>query len=93
MGEAIVTVGSADGMLEAEILRGLLISAGITVWLSHESAGTVYGMGVGPLAQVDLIVPASQEALARQILEDYRAGRLAEDAEDKPAEGEGPEPV
>jgi hypothetical protein len=93
MGEAIVTVGSAAGMLEAEILRGLLVSAGITVWLSHESAGTVYGMGVGPLAQVDLIVPASQEAMARQILEDYSAGKLAEEAEDEPGDGEGPEPV
>jgi hypothetical protein len=81
MGEEIVAVGTASGMLEAEILRGLLESAGIAVCLSHEAAATTYGFGVGPLAEVDLLVPASQQAQARQLLADYRAGKLADASE------------
>lgn len=80
MGEDIVEVGTASGMLEAEILRGLLESAGIPVCLSHEAATTTYGFGVGPLAEVDLLVPSSRQEEARQLLADYRAGKLADES-------------
>ena len=80
MGEDIVEVGTASGMLEAEILRGLLESAGIPVFLSHEAAATTYGFGVGPLAEVDLLVPSSKQEEARQLLADYRAGKLADNS-------------
>ncbi|MCH7589309.1 MAG: hypothetical protein IIC78_14935, partial [Chloroflexi bacterium] len=52
---------------------------GVQVWLSHESAGTALGLGVGPLAQVDLLVHRSQEAEAKSILDDYHAGALDQD--------------
>ncbi len=81
MGEDIVEVGTASGILEAEILRGLLESAGIPVCLSHEAATTTYGLGVGPLAEVYLLVPSSRQEEARQLLADYRAGKLADDSE------------
>lgn len=79
MEEGWVAVESVSGMLQAEILRGLLESMGVPVRLSHEAAGTALGLGVGPLAQVDLLVPASRQEEAERILEDYHAGRLEQD--------------
>ena len=79
MSEEIVVVETTSGMMEAEILRGLLESMNIPVCLSHESAGTVYALGVGRLGRVDLIVPADQADEARRILADYHAGRFIDD--------------
>lgn len=76
MQDDLVTLESTSGMIEAEIVRGMLEAQGIQVWLSHESAGTALGLGIGPLAQVDLLVHRSQEEQARSILEDYHSGTL-----------------
>ncbi|HEY47383.1 MAG: hypothetical protein AMJ88_02325 [Anaerolineae bacterium SM23_ 63] len=76
MDEEIVVVETTSGLIEAEILRGLLEANDINVWLSHESAGKVIGLSVGPLGQVDLMVPAYQAEDAKKILDDYHAGRL-----------------
>lgn len=75
----IVKVGSVSGKLEAEILRGLLEASGISVWLVHEAAATIYGLGVGPLAVVDLMVLADQAERAAEIIENYRSGIVDED--------------
>jgi hypothetical protein len=79
MGDTIVTVESVSGMLEAEILRGLLESSGIRVWLSHEAAGTAIGIGIAPLGNVDIMVQERDLEQARQVLDDYQAGRLEVD--------------
>jgi hypothetical protein len=75
MDDDIEVVGEATGMLEAEILRGYLQAQGISVWLSHEAASTAYGLGVGPMATVQLLVRTPQASAARQALEDYRSGK------------------
>ena len=75
----IVKVGSVSGKIEAEILRGLLEASGISVWLVHEAAATIYGLGVGPLAIVDLMVPTDQAEEASRILESYRSGIVYEE--------------
>jgi hypothetical protein len=67
---------SVSGSLQAEIIRGLLESRGIRVMLSQESAGTVLGLGVGPTAHVDILVPQSQHDKAMELLEQYYAGEL-----------------
>ncbi|OGO13523.1 MAG: hypothetical protein A2Y93_17185 [Chloroflexi bacterium RBG_13_68_17] len=74
MDEEIVAVEVVAGMIEAEIVRGLLEAAGVPVWLSRESAGTAYGLTVGPLAQVEVYVPQRLEAAAREILRAYHEG-------------------
>jgi hypothetical protein len=79
MDQDIVKVGSVSGKIEAEILRGLLEASGISVWLVHEAAATIYGLGVGPLAIVDLMVPADQAEEAAEILERYRSGIVEDD--------------
>lgn len=82
MAEGYATVATASGMFEAEILRSLLESRELTVWLRHESAGTAVGLGVGPLAQVEVCVPIEQEPAAERLLDDYFAGRLATENEE-----------
>jgi hypothetical protein len=71
---------SVTGSMQAEIIRSLLESRGIRVMMSQESAGAVFGLGVGPTAEVDILVPQSQHELASQTLEEYYSGAL--DAEE-----------
>ena len=86
MDEEIIVVETTSGLIEAEILRGLLEANDINVWLSHESAGKVFGLSVGPLGQVDLMVPTDQAEEAKKILDDYHAGRLMDHDEQSPDE-------
>jgi hypothetical protein len=72
----LVKVETVSGLLEAEILRGLLEAAGVMVELSHEAALSVYSLGVGRMARVDLMVRAEQEDLAREVIQAYRSGSL-----------------
>ena len=79
---AIITV---QGELQAELLRGLLEAQGITVQLSQEGVARVYGFSVGPLAEVDILVPENQTSIAEEVIARYQAGEF-EDAGDSPAE-------
>jgi hypothetical protein len=75
--EDVEIVESTAGDIQAEILRGFLEAQGFKVFLSQEGAGhSVYAMTVGELGRVDILVPASQAEAARQVLEDYRAGKF-----------------
>ena len=69
-----VAIERVPGELQAEILRGLLEAQGVRVFLSQEGAGRAIGLSVGPLAEVEILVPAESRQLAQQVLEDYRAG-------------------
>lgn len=79
MADEFEVIATAAGGIEAEILRGMLEAAGVKVWLRRESAGSAFGLNVGPLGQVDLAVSADQYELALEVLEDYRSGRLEGD--------------
>jgi hypothetical protein len=72
----LVKVETVSGLMEAEILRGLLGAAGVMVELSHEAALSVYSLGVGRMARVDVMVRAEQEDLAREVIQAYRSGAL-----------------
>jgi len=63
-------------MLEAESVKILLESFGITAYTNQESAGTVYGLTVGPLGEVEVIVPPEQVDDARKIIAEMKAGNL-----------------
>jgi hypothetical protein len=66
-GEQMVTVERFTDMLQAEMARGRLDSAGIRCFLAGENAGLLYGNGLdGVLLQVS----AAEEADARAILND-----------------------
>lgn len=78
MGDKYVLLDTVSGKLEAEIIHGMFQAYGIDAMMSHEAAATIYGLGIGPTADVDLLVPESQLEEARKLLEDYRHGRLDE---------------
>jgi hypothetical protein len=79
------SVISVQGELQAELLRGLLEAQGIQVRLSQEGVARVYGLTVGPLAEVDLLVPENQISIARGIIADFEAGNF-EELGDQPEE-------
>ena len=83
MTENFVVAETVSGLLEAEIIRGMLEAQEIEVVLSHEAATTIYGFGVGRLARVEILVPEEMLDEAQQCLEDYRSGRLVDEAEDE----------
>lgn len=65
--EEMVTVERFRDMMQAEMAKGRLESAGIRCFLTGENAGLLYGVGFdGVLLQVS----AADEADARAILED-----------------------
>lgn len=75
-----VVIEETPGDLQAEILRGLLEAQGLQVWLNQEGAGRAYGLSVSTLGTVQILVPSSQEAQAKQVLEDYYAGKFEDEA-------------
>jgi hypothetical protein len=79
LGEELVVVASVQGMVEAEILRGLLEASGIRVGILPKGPMTAFPFTVGPLGMVDILVLSPQEEAARAVLAEMRAGRLEED--------------
>lgn len=66
----------ANGKLEAESVRILLESFEIPAFINQESAGTVYGLSVGPLGEVEVVVPTKYIEDAKKIIEAMKAGDL-----------------
>jgi len=64
-------VYEANGSFLAEMLRGLLEAQEIPVVLSQEGAGRVYGITVGTLGRVQILVPVHDLERAQRILEEY----------------------
>jgi len=80
--ELITTV---SGELQADLLRNLLEVQGIKVFLSQEGAGRAVGLTMGPMGEVQVLVPENQSEAARQIVDDYYAGKF-ESSEDEDSE-------
>jgi len=66
----------ANGMLEAESVRILLESFGIPAFVNQESAGTTYGLTVGSLGEVEVIVPLSKVDEAKKVIAEMNNGKL-----------------
>lgn len=77
-----------SGELQADLLRNLLEAQGIKVFLNQEGAGKAVGLTVGPLGGVQVLVPEHQSQEARQIVDDYYAGKFEVDEEMDPEEDE-----
>jgi hypothetical protein len=78
-----VVVETTAGLIQAQIIKSLLESREIPALLSHESAATVFSVSVGPLAEVDILVPAAMETQARMLIDEFHSGNLQVD--DDPA--------
>jgi putative signal transducing protein len=64
----LVTVYVAHGLLRANVIQGLLESAGIPVMLSYESLGHVIGVTMTSLGSVEIKVPEKWEQEALDLL-------------------------
>jgi len=71
-------VYETNGPLQAEILRGFLEANEIPVVLSQEGLGRVYGLTVGPLGRVQILVPSVKLGQALKILEEYEHGAISD---------------
>jgi hypothetical protein len=65
-----VCIGVVSGPLRAEIARGYLEQAGISVYLQGEAIAGVYGVVTGPLGDVRVFVPAAQAEEAARIFDE-----------------------
>ena len=63
--------------VQGEIIKGLLTASGINA--QAFSQGGAREIGVSGVSEVDIVVPAGQEAEARELLAAYYAGELSED--------------
>jgi hypothetical protein len=77
--EVIVEVA---GQLQAEIMRGMLEAQGIKVWISQEGAGRAYGINVGRLGRVQILVPAGEVEQSKALLDEYYSGQLEDETLD-----------
>ena len=71
MSDRLVSVAVVSGNLEAEIIKSFLNSLDIPCLLSDEALGKVYGFGVGPLAEVEILVPPQHADEAREAMKGY----------------------
>jgi hypothetical protein len=71
-----VPVYTAQGQLAGEMIRLLLESMDIPAIISQESAGITFGLTVGPLGEVKILVPAGKVQEAVEILEAMESGQL-----------------
>lgn len=70
----LISVYSAAGLLEADMLKAFLEAQGLTVVLSQESVGRTLGLSAGSLGMVDILVSEEQVAQARQLIDEIADG-------------------
>lgn len=71
-----ITLDRVQGDLEAELIKGMLEAQEIPVLLSREGAGRAFGITVGPMGEVEILVPKALEEDAKRILSQYKSGSL-----------------
>jgi hypothetical protein len=78
----LVTVDETS-IAHAQVLRGLLESQGINVWLNQESAGVAIGLTLPSiLGSVKIIVNEQSAERARALIEAYYAGDLQDESDE-----------
>jgi len=84
MNSQFIHVYTAEGLLQANVIKSFLESRGIDATVSQEGVGTVYGMAVGRLGEARIYVTDDQAAAARELLAAMERGEyeLAEDDEE-----------
>jgi len=76
---ALVTV--LQDPIQAEILRGLLEAQGIIIHIVREGYQAAFGIANQASVRIELLAPDDQVEEARQILNDYNAGKFYSDDE------------
>lgn len=74
-----VTIYKAHGKLDAESIKGFLEAQGIPAFLDVNALGQIYGLTVGDLGQVGVMVSPENEARARELLEAMESGEFEDE--------------
>ncbi|HZY43042.1 MAG TPA: DUF2007 domain-containing protein [Anaerolineae bacterium] len=77
--EGLAVVYRAQGMLEAEAVKGRLETSGIPAALDFESIGRTFGITIDGLGEVRILVPSDRAADARELLRVSAADDMAFD--------------
>lgn len=72
-----VSVYKAEGQLEGEMVKAFLEAQGVPALLSQDTVGKIYGLTVGNLGQVDVLVASVDEAKAHELLRAMESGEYA----------------
>lgn len=75
----LVSVYTAAGLLEADMLKAFLEAQGLQVYLSQESVGRTLGLSAGILGMVEVLVPESRVAEAQELLTAIAKGEFDND--------------
>lgn len=86
MTDELVTVATAQGHVHADLIKGQLESAGITVYLRYEAIGQVFPLTMNGLGEVQVQVSQEFAEQAREILQ----AEVSEDPETDGAPGSRP---
>jgi len=63
-----VRVKRVQGMVEANIVKGLLEANGIPVKLRHETAAVLFGLSLDGLGEVEVMVPEDYRVYAERLI-------------------------
>ena len=74
-----VIVYTANGQLDAEMIRGFIEASGIPAMISQESVGKVFGLASGPLGEVNILVPEGFKVETLNLLEAMERGDFIND--------------
>ena len=86
-----VSVFSAAGLLEADMLKAFLEAQGLQVFLSQESVGKTLGLSAGRLGEVEVLVPEEQVVDAKRLIDEIEDGKFYDiDYADDSEENSGP---
>lgn len=72
-----IKVYKANGKLDGEMIKGFLQAQGVEVLLDQDALGLIYGLTVGDLGEVGILVKAEDEAKARELLAAMENGEFA----------------
>jgi len=73
----------ANGKLDAEMVKTFLESSGIPATLDQESIGGSFGLTIGKLGEVEVLVPSENETEAKKLLDAMERGDFELDPKDE----------
>jgi hypothetical protein len=89
MNQEYVKVYAGNGQLDADMIKAFLQSMNIQAVTSRESLGSIYGFSVGPLGEVDILVPQEEAEEALDILRRMEEGEFEGNSSEIPSSGSG----
>jgi len=63
-----VKIKEVQGIVKAQIIRGLLEANGIPVKLKHETAAVLFGITMNGIGKVEIAVPEEYKELAEELI-------------------------